>query len=94
MTRWCPHCQTAKAWTEFQAAARDNTGQMIRPGAYCKPCLAARNRARRKTSPAHARAVDARDRDRIRTNPDQLAQRRETQRQNSAVWRERHRRTP
>lgn len=87
LSKWCPHCQRLRPWSEFQAAARDENGDMIRPGAYCKPCLAARKRARRKIDPEWAKQTDRADWQRIKANPEKLARRRELTRENGTVYR-------
>jgi hypothetical protein len=91
MTKFCPHCQTRKPWSEFYAAAKHPDGSMVRPGAYCKPCVAARRRERRRMDPEWARAVYRADWQRIKADPEKLARRRELTRENKAVWRERRR---
>jgi hypothetical protein len=88
--KWCPACQTSKPWSDFYAAARHPDTTMARPGAYCKACVARRARERRLSDPERMRALDAADRARIRADRDRRQRRRETQRENSRVWRLRH----
>jgi hypothetical protein len=90
MTKLCAECRQSLPWVEFWAAAKWPDGSMRRPQSYCKDCVKARRRARRETDPEGARAVDRRDRERLRADPEQAARRRETQRENSASHRRRH----
>lgn len=85
----CSHCQQSLPWSAFWAKAKWPDGSMRVPQSWCKECVKARRRERRRENPEWAREINRRDWERIKANPDQLAHRRELTRENLAAMRHR-----
>lgn len=85
----CTACQRSLPWTDFWAKAKWPDGTMRVPQSHCKDCVKERRRQRRVDDPVWAREQNRRDWQRIKSDPDKLAKRRELTRENSVVLRRR-----
>lgn len=83
----CSRCQESKTWLDFHARSKWPDGTMRAPQSWCKNCVKARRKQRRKDDPEWARAINQRDWQQIKADPVKLAKRRELTRENSRVHR-------
>ncbi len=83
----CARCSQRVPWSAFHAKAKWPDGSMRRPQSWCKECVKARRRERRRDDPDWARDLDRRDWQRIKSDPEKLARRRELTRENLVVHR-------
>jgi len=87
---WCTRCHQQLPWTAFWARTKWPDGTMRLPQSHCRNFVKARRRELRAANPERVRERDRRAWRRMMSDPEQAARRRETQRQNSVVFRRRH----
>lgn len=90
---WCASCCQRLPWTSFWARSKWPDGTMRVPQSHCRDCVKARRRTRRHEDPAWAREQNRREWQRIKSDPEKLAKRRELTRENLIVHRLRRRET-
>jgi hypothetical protein len=83
----CSRCQELKPWLDFWAKAKWPDDTMRLPQSWCKDCVKAERRQRRKKDPEWASRQDKANWQKIKADPVKLAKRRELTRENGRVHR-------
>lgn len=86
LKKLCTRCGEVRSWLDFQARTKWPDGTMRRPNSWCKACIAAYWRERRRNDPDWARELNKRQWQKTKADPALLAKARERVRENSRVY--------